>query len=261
MEAKFTELIDKYLSGELKGEGLILFKEKLKTDKQLQKELRLHHDLDTILEEDVLDFREKVAEEIHLVKGEGKSGSTKTKLRIIPLPGFDRKWMLLAASVVILIGTTVSFYFLKDTSWSNEQLFAEYYSPHSVSLAVRSDILPENDPLVLGLAEYEKTNYPEAINYFESSLQNNLSNLTTHFYLGISYIETNDLAKAGEHFKYIIDKNGLLFTEQAKWYLALIYLKSGENEYPEKIREYLISIIDTKGDRADEAKKILENLK
>lgn len=62
-EKDFFKLVDKYLSGELEPEILSLFKEELKTNEQLAKELRLQTELaESVVEQDIMDLRSSLKE-------------------------------------------------------------------------------------------------------------------------------------------------------------------------------------------------------
>jgi hypothetical protein len=51
-----------------------------------------------------------------------------------------------------------------------------------------------------------------------------------------------------------------MFTNQAKWYLALTYIKTDNADYSEETKNLLISIVQNKGDRAKEAEELLDKL-
>jgi len=262
MEAKYTEIIDKYLNGELEGKELLEFREKLKTDKQLQQELKFEEELNmAISEEDVIDFRKEIIEvRQSMQKEDSGEGDVIKNSGIIPLYKKNKQWYLIAAAVIILIGFSFYFIFITDRSYTNERLFARYYAPYPSDVSIRSDDITTDNPINLGFLEYEKLNFREAANYFNSALTKDSTNIPVRFYLGISCMETGSLLEAESSFKIVIKNKFNLFTEQAKWYLVLTYIKSGDGKYRKEILGLLNSIVENKGDRADEAEEILEKM-
>jgi tetratricopeptide (TPR) repeat protein len=194
-------------------------------------------------------------------KEDSGEGDVNKNPGIIPLFRKDKQWYLIAATVIILIGVSFYFIFIADRSFTNEQLFARYYAPYPSDVSIRSDDITTDNPITLGFLEYEKSNFSEAANYFNSALAKDNTNIPVRFYLGISCMETGLLSGAEISFKIVIENKFNLFTEQAKWYLSLNYIKSGDDKYHEEIMGLLNSIIENNGDRADEAEEIIKKMK
>ncbi len=263
METKYTEIIGKYLNGELKGEELEAFKEKLKIDTLLQQELKLEQDLnEIILDEDVLGFRKElvdIRQEMKNDKGqsEGKGKDETIEIKLGDRNQFSGKWYLLAASIAIMVGLAGYFYFIQNQTYSNERLFAQYYSVYPSDIAERSDEISPSDSFILGLIEYEEGNFNEASRFLSLAVENDDQNFPAHLYLGVSFLEMGSLSKAIKGFNIIINDRNNLFVDQAKWYLALTYIKADDEKYQKEIHDLLGSIIQENGDRAKEAKEIL----
>ena len=266
METKYTEIIGKYLNGELKGEELDAFQEKLKTNTLLQQELKLEQDLnEIILDEDILDFRKELVEIRQEMKNDKEQFKGKWDEETIEIKLENRnqsagKWYLMAASIAILFGLAGYFYFLQTQTVSNEQLFAQYYSAYPSDISERSDDISTSNPFILGLIEYEEGDFIEASQFFSLAVENDNQNFSAYLYLGVSFLEMDSLYKAINGFGRIINDRDNLFVDQAKWYLALTYIKTNDENYKQKIHELLNSIIIDKGDRAIEATEILEKI-
>lgn len=263
METKYTEIIGQYLNGELKGAELEAFEEKLKTDTQLQKELKLEQDLDKIiLDEDIFDFRKEVVEVRQEMKNEEpfeNNEQNKTlEIKLGDRNQSSNKWYLIAASVIIMVGLAGYFYYLQYQTVSNERLFAQYYSAYPSDLAERSDDISSSDPFILGLIEYEEGNFIDASRFLSLAVENDYQNFSAYLYLGISFLEMDSLSKAINGFNLIINDHNNLFTDQAKWYLALTYIKANDKKYQKEIHDLLKSIIEENGDRAMEAKELFK---
>jgi predicted negative regulator of RcsB-dependent stress response len=257
IEVKYTEIIDRYLNGELSEEELKDFNKLLESDLQLRRELSLEKDLNKIiLETDIYEFGNKVkaTREAMLLQKPNPNGFDKTvRLR-------SKKWYLLAASIIVLVGLLGYLYFLQNQQISSEKLFLQYYSKYHSDIAARSGDEISNDPFILGLNEYEDDNYNDAIRYLNQEINEDSLNFTAQLYLGISYMEKNNLDKAIDVFKSIINESGNMFIGQAKWYLALTYLKTDDVDYREETKNLLSSIIQNKGDRAKEALELLDKM-
>ncbi|MCD4664879.1 MAG: hypothetical protein K8R68_06370 [Bacteroidales bacterium] len=262
MEARYTEIIDKYLNGELEGKELLEFREKLKTNKQLQQELKLEEELNmAISEDDVIDFRKEIIEvRQSMQKEDSGEGGVNKNSGITPIFRKKKQWYLIAAAVIILIGFSFYFIFMIDRSYTNEQLYARYYMPYPSDVSIRSDDISTDNPINLGFFEYEKSNFREAADYFNSVLSKDSTNIPVRFYFGVSCMETGSLSEAESSFKIVIENKFNLFTEQAKWYLVLNYLKMDEREYNVQVQKLLDEIIADKGDRAEDASSLLKKL-
>ncbi len=267
METKYTEIIGKYLNGELKREELDVFEEKLKTDTLLQQELKLEQDLDKIiLDEDVLGFRKElvdIRQEMKNDKGqsEGKGNEETIEIKLGDRSQSSGKWYLLAASIAIMVGLAGYFYFMQNQTYSNERLFAQYYSVYPSDIAERSDEISPSDSFVLGLMEYEEGDFYDASRFLSLAVENDDQNFSAHLYLGVSFLEMDSLSRAIKGFNIIINDRNNLFVDQAKWYLALTYIKADDEKNQKEIHDLLGSIIQENGDRAKEAKEILEKIK
>ena len=263
METKYTEIIDKYLNGELEEKELFEFNKRLKTDKQLQRELKLEEELNPAIgDEDVIDFRKEIIEVRKSMLNENSfKEDLSNRPKTIPIFSKNKQWYLIAASVIVLLGISIYFFFVSNSNLTNDQLYAQYYAPYPASISIRSDDTSINNSVTLGFIEYEKSNFGEAVIYFNSAKKADSTNIPVRFYLGIACMETGLLSEAESNFKIVIENKFNLFTEQAKWYLALTYLKSGDDKYRPQINQLLNEIVEEKGDRAKEARDLLIKMK
>jgi hypothetical protein len=80
-----------------------------------------------------------------------------------------------------------------------------------------------------------------------------------YLYLGIAYLEKGDLNKAIENFKIVSDSKNPSFQYDAKWYMALTFLKANNGE---KAGLTLKELSEKTGSNPHQeaAKKILDNL-
>lgn len=120
---KLPEWIDRFTNNELEGEELQQFIGMLRADPDLRKEVKLDHDLNTILlDEDILDLRMKLKD---------RSGKNKEHR-------FDSRQLLLAASLLFLAGLALLFYFTCSrhdpehytdmNRWVAQDSYKQYYN-------------------------------------------------------------------------------------------------------------------------------------
>jgi len=112
---------------------------------------------------------------------------------------------------------------------TTEELFDQYYEPYVVPTNYRS-ATEINNVFHKALVEYGKKDYQKALLLFEKVLIEDESRMDVTLLTGISNLEIENYINADISFQKVIDHNDNLFIEQAEWYLALCYLKTGEQE-------------------------------
>ncbi len=239
------ELLEKYIEGEVTPDEKKSVRLLIKTDPEFQKEYKLRLGINNaIKEKNIMQLRYKLSM-IH------DQEITKNKGNVIRHI-FKRNWHLAAASITILI-LIGSFLISNLNAPGPDNLFKQYYSPDAIFTA-RSSELSENLDLTTGLQKFQKQNYIEAINL----LKNVSDNIVSEYYLGISYIETNQFLKAKYTFNKLTERDSNLFTEQAEWYKGLCLLKL--KELPEA-KALFTSISQSSSIYNQNAKEILKELK
>lgn len=130
---KLPELIDRFNNGKLTGEELTAFLEMLKTNPRLREEVRLDSELNEILaNEDILELRQKI---LTIQKNHQKR------------KGPDLHFFLLAASLLLLIGTEVLLFMNNaHRNPSNRTTLIPKHQPGSkqvpVSIKVEHPVIP-----------------------------------------------------------------------------------------------------------------------
>ena len=140
-----------------------------------------------------------------------------------------------------------------NTSQKGE-LFNQYFEAETSIMVTRSTNVDIDTDVKTALQFYTNAEYQKAITIFE----NNQNNIISKFYLGLSYIETNDFVKAKESFQAVLDHNDNLFIEQSEWYKALCLLKLNKN------KEAAILFAEIENSNSlfrDQANKILKSIK
>ena len=109
-----------------------------------------------------------------------------------------------------------------------------------------------------GIKQYEAKNYSDAISLFNAALSNDRSNTEALFYNGVSHLSNNENKDAIHLLESVVNNSPNKFSDAAKWYLSLAYLKERKIVRAKNILEDLSG---SKNEYQSKAKKALEELK
>ncbi len=219
----YSEFIDRYLDNDLSGPELNWFEKELDSNSELQGELYLQKDLNEALsQDDILDLREKLNVIHEMVDPEPNRKKIKKTV--------SENWVgIAAASAVILVAIGFLLTNSINPVQTSEELFDQHYEPYIVPTNYRS-AAEINNAFHMALVEYGNQDYQKALLLFEKVLIKDESRMDVTLLTGISNLEIENYNKANNSFQEVINHNDNLFIEQAEWYLALCYLKTGEQE-------------------------------
>lgn len=231
------DLIEAYLLGELSAEEIEAVETRKQNDPAFEKEI-LHYQtvMEAVNETKVLEFR-KIWTEIDEDAAKESSPGT----RILPFrPGV---WTYAIAAAVVLVFAVV----LLNRNRSNYA--DEYYSTYPLSQIVRDTSTPD-------FSDWEKAyqagNYEEAvaalIREFSESPRLRDSLL---FFVAASNLELGKNETAIALFSEILDHQQFSYQEEARWYLAMAWLK---DDQPDQAVPYLKEISGTTGPHFNKAK-------
>jgi tetratricopeptide (TPR) repeat protein len=219
----YPEFIDRYLDKDMSGPELNWFENELDSNPELQAELKLQKELnDALGQGDILDLREKLNVIHEMVDPEPERKRIKRTL--------SGNWAgIAAASAVILVAIGFLLSNFINPVQTAEELFDQHYEPYIVPTNYRS-AAEINIVFHKALVEYGNQDYQKALQLFEKVLVEDESRMDVTLLTGISNLEIENYYKANNSFQKVINHNDNLFIEQAEWYLALCYLKTGEQE-------------------------------
>ena len=248
MDTNF-KIIEKYIDGELEGKELLNFKELLSTDNDIKRDYNLSMEINnSIIEDDVMALRETM----------DYMYTEESMVKRIPSVFTNRRFYYAAASAALLIATGGLIQRLARPDLGNDAIFEKYYVPYDVTVTYRSGNTEVDRLLLNALESYEEKDYEHALMLFEDVLEARENDMAVSLYSGISYLEEEKYQKATKSFNNIISDNDNLFIEQAKWYLAMCYLKT---EKTVKAKNVLNEIIKEESCYKDQAAKVLKDLK
>lgn len=208
------EKIIKYLDGDL------IYEEKLQLEAEVSCNADLKQKLNTVAEINaIISDYEMVSFVSNLNKL--KKHRNQNKIVLLTNSWISNKKILVAASISILL--LISFLLVFHSKPNNDNLFSQYYTRYDASLITRGE--SDVDDLTVAIQLYDRKKYVEAISKFSQLIKLNNQNTAAHFFIGISYMETNTFDKAIENLNTVIAQKDSAFIEHAEWYLALCFLK------------------------------------
>ncbi|MBL7856997.1 MAG: tetratricopeptide repeat protein [Cyclobacteriaceae bacterium] len=232
-------LIEKFVDNEISEEELTIVNKRLLTDTDFK---LLYLQEKTIIEGIRLQGLQK---DLLYLKDIEKSISAKKQT-----PNRFRWYYAAAASLICALGVWV----YQSTSQSPEKLYLAYFKPYvSIEATTRSNINPTER--TVAFQAYEQGDYKLAATLFKSLLAEN-KEPGILLLLGNANLMLDNTTEAKNNFI-------TLYTEfddydiQAKWYLGLCYLKSGDVE---KARTIWKELGETEISYAIKAKELLKKV-
>jgi hypothetical protein len=237
-----TELIDKYLGGELKPEEKAAFERRLSTETALSEQVTLHRQITAsfkssgrasllaMLEEEDANMPayQEVTEE-----------QNKPEAKVIAFNNGSRQMYYWAAAVILLL--LVPFIFIIRNNTAPDRLAGKYFQPYE------NEWVPANgdtaDLSTKAMKHYENENYALALPILEKMLGSNTSDeAEVQFYKGNSHLALNHPKDAITCFAAVLSMPANKYTEEAQWYLALSYIKAEDKV---KAKDLLNTIVET----------------
>jgi len=239
-------LFDNYLNKELSASEIISFEEKLQSDTNFKQEFEIYKALNDSLSSKF----ENEEEEKRLRKTLSNLGTTylteektnKKKGEVISLVNY--KQLMVAASIALLIG----FFIFKD----GNPVYNDFSNHTPLELVVRGE---NNTASIKAEEAFNSKNYEEAFKQLSILANINPNDTEIQLYKGISLLELNQYAKAKAIFNKISSGNSS-FSNTAKWYIALGFLKQEKLEECKKV----LKTIPESAEEYKQAKKLLRKL-
>jgi tetratricopeptide (TPR) repeat protein len=249
----YSGLIEKYLTKKMKQDELEWFIEEMEANPSLAEEVQMQEDIGkAILNEETLAFRAQIGNLFEKTENRKPVKSRKCKSITIPVPV-----RVAVASLAAFIMMGSGIYMYNNRTIPPDRLFEIYYTPYEGLTNVRSSSSQMTDILTTAMHKYENREFESALLLFETVLNSDSENITSRFYSGISYMETERYNVAQSTFTGIINHDDNLFIEHAEWYLGLCYLKIGHDV---QARKLFTTIADGNGYYSSNARRLMRNL-
>ncbi|MFT4970279.1 MAG: tetratricopeptide (TPR) repeat protein [Chitinophagales bacterium] len=91
----------------------------------------------------------------------------------------------------------------------------------------------------IGKTNYDVKNYSAAIDYFQSSLDNNERKVESQYYIAMCYNNMNKENKAIKYFDMVLANNSSMLRYNAMWYKAIILEEKGDMKGAKALMENL----------------------
>jgi tetratricopeptide (TPR) repeat protein len=243
---KKVKIIENYLEGNLELAEKLEFEKMLVIDKDLSGEIKLHKEVnDAIRDDELFEFRQKVNDVVNSISSKITLFTTFSG-KLIKYP--------VAASIILLIAISLWQVLSLD---SPEKIFSDYYEPYPPDISTRS-INTTNDKIQLACLLYQEGDYNKSYHILKAFLLMDPDNQAASFYLGLNAIELANYNTAIAELRKIESDKTTPFSVNARWYLALTYLKTNNVS---EARKCLSQIVKDGNYYSEKAGKILRKLK
>lgn len=240
--------IQKYLHEELTDLEYEQFTQLIKSDPQFAKDLEIESVLfakhKSLLKQEISQHSNLKEEKLQTIV------SQKSSAKIIKL---------LRSVAAISILTLAAFYLFQVSSndnvdVSNSTLVDSYIRtphdpPHSL---MGNDEEMDKSPWSIGIESYKQEKYELAIEQINTIPDQTNQQL---LYLALSKLYINDTTGAISDFISLLQTDKKMHQDEARWFLSLTYLKSGE---PDKAKPILQQIVNTNSWNSHEASSLLK---
>lgn len=264
MELNINEInINRYTNGELSGDELKAFETLLQKDEALQEKVDSHQFMDAVLYKNLSAIEESeqtelkpllkefdtkyFSEEKDEVTGKEPTPISQQSEQPNSKPNLVRRlipFAALAAAAALLL-----FLFIPK---SENELYAKYFEvPYNQSK------MGPGDPSVFDKANkaYKSQDYKQAITYYNEVLSKDLKDPKALQYKGGAELALNKTDASIITFQKLVQNRR--YVDMANWYLALGYLKKGEEE---KTKSYLKLITTDDKKYYDKAQQLMKEL-
>jgi len=256
--------ISAYLEKELSSKEAAAFEREIAQDEDLAREVSFFsHLADAVQAEHDDDLLKKKLEAANARWHQRQQEKTK----VIPL----RRIATIAATVAVL--AVAGYFIYQEVEENPEEVFAAYYEPlddEILEIETGTRNIIENPERKEWLKEaqqlYSAGDYIAAQEVFEQVLEEYPDDKTAQLYLGVTYLELEDVQLAQEQLEEIINEDlyNLELPEQqyawsaANWYYGLVLLKLDNIEAARAVFEKLTD--NTQSTYQEQAATILKTL-
>ena len=212
---------------------------------------RLESDIDkAIMETDIMDLRDKL----------GKLGSQMLSTTAITVRSGMTRMRIIYSAAALLVLLLASGVFITSFMGpvSSDKAYSKYFDNYTTVSEKRGGVITQDEILLLDKAIrfYNQENYAEAYDLFRYTSKTERLEVMQSMFYAISAMHTNQLQEAETILSGIIRSDEFIYIPDAKWYLALLFIK---NEKIDDAMDILRKIAeDPKDKHAKSAQQIIK---
>lgn len=238
------DLIEQYFEGTLSAQEQTEVKERSLTDAEFSKLFDREKDIVNGIRYDGL------LNDLHFLKYTEEGISYDTSRNSVHVP-----WKIIGIAASIAL--TIAVYFFLPKNLSTQELFEAHYTPYPNMFEPTMRSIEETQNMrTNAFKAYDERNYTEAARLFRELLKIQ-EEPGILMLLGNCNLILGNYEESIQNFQLLI-KNYDELDMQAKWYLGLCYLKSGDKENAKKT---LTELSETEIDYALRARDLLKKFK
>ncbi|MEO0555743.1 MAG: tetratricopeptide repeat protein [Bacteroidota bacterium] len=238
LEAHDIDLIEKAIDQELSES------EKLEFEKKLQSsgEFKAYYDQQQSLLDHLRAYKKnEVRNELKALYDDFKNEKEFTSTSRFS------SWLKYGIAAALAIVVAVFIWRITNAPKTTQQLYTEYYTPYEGGPLLRGE---EQDSMQMALSAYYRHEYEKALSLFLR-----LEGPKRFLLIGNCYMNLEDYQKAERALKEEYSKPDTPYKDEARWYLALLYLQQNQKENAVKALKEL-----QEGYYYDKAREILREL-
>ena len=213
----FSYFIERFNAGEMDDAEKKWFLKELEGNEKLRREAELRKRTDSFLKErEIFTLKEKLAaieKNRETVRADRESRKP-AKLKY--------------AALIVVLAIAGGIALIPGKKLSSEEIMNRYYSAYETSATSRSYTAEADPDYLMAMDYYKIHDYRRAAIYFSKVLENNPKDMESTLLQGVSNFEISNYPVSKQLFTSVIDDNNNLFIEDARWYLALCYIRTDE---------------------------------
>ncbi|MDX2250539.1 MAG: tetratricopeptide repeat protein [Bacteroidia bacterium] len=222
MNKELYDLVTKYYRNQLSDDERTQFEQKIRTDEVFAKEAKSYAQMYEVIQE----YGDRMLNE--KLTALGKEMMQESQPSVFKAPFFTRfKIYWATAAAVLIVGVVIIRYFFSTAPLSAEKLYTENYRRPVISeTAARSG--SEEELWIKAAQAYGAENFDTASVIFEKLISDSTFERRSEawLFLGITRMEQNRFQEAVAAFSQV-DPTNMIITN-VRWYMALSYLKMNQ---------------------------------
>ncbi len=220
---KHTRTIETYLDGKMNKKESEEIRVLINKNEEFSAKVNLHKDINESIKDDqIFELRNNMITLLNKKDTRRPSGEKADLMKYFKYP--------VAAAILVLIGFSL---FQILSLKSPQEIFHLYYNPYQTDFTTRS-VINSTDKIQLSYILYQEGNYEVSFEILNNYLKKNVTDQAARFYYSMNAIELDKNDLAISELSTIIEDSFTPYSLHARWYLAMVCLKTGDVEKAKK---------------------------